>query len=371
MRSLSLTMNLPLDPAVPNQSATKRTATMTRSPQVRINVENLDKLMELTDAQMRVWLYYKRREGADGKAFGKAKTIAAWTKCLEPGTVRNNRAWLTRNGWLKPNGKSKSGLPQFLAVIPELHLDASECHPTITQLSSTNDTTVIPELHQVSSQREPEVYNHEALTKSTNLKHSVLTDGGSQSGSEPVIPPSADRLPTASQEPIDHTTWTNEEQSLMFAITPICHPSGSMLEDIQTILTFCGKVDVDPQHILRWNRVHKSGALQIRNTRQFLAALLGNGEYKMLNDYKTHSFLHCKMCRENGIGIPVVYTPPETTRECHCCGYTLDANIVHEVPGTGYGYCVECLQKNPYLKDELIQAKAASAGHGFEHEDAE
>jgi hypothetical protein len=198
-------MNQTADPAVPKSIRDQERRDMTKSPQVRINVEHLDKLMELTDAQMRVWLYYKRREGADGKAFGKAKTIADWTRNLEPGTVRNNRAWLTRNGWLKRNGKSKSGLPQFLAVIPELHLDTPECHPAITPVSSYDDAGVIPELQQVSSQREAEVDNLEVPTKSTNQKDSVLTDGQ-------LVSQSASETPSAS--PVGHQQEQHQNQTV-------------------------------------------------------------------------------------------------------------------------------------------------------------
>ena len=43
-----------------------------KKAEVRIPVTDVDRLMELTDAQLRVWLYYKRLEGADGKAYGES-----------------------------------------------------------------------------------------------------------------------------------------------------------------------------------------------------------------------------------------------------------------------------------------------------------
>ena len=48
------------------------TPTSAKKAEVRIPVTDVDRLMELTDAQLRVWLYDKRREGADGKAYGKS-----------------------------------------------------------------------------------------------------------------------------------------------------------------------------------------------------------------------------------------------------------------------------------------------------------
>lgn len=122
---------------------------MSKTPEVRIKVNDLDRLMKLTWGQERVWMYYKRREGADGKAFGKAQTIADWTG-VTPGGVRNLRAWLVKHGWLKPNGRSRVGLPMFLAVIPRLH-------PEADQMSSQDDTTVIAGLHPMSSQDDTEV----------------------------------------------------------------------------------------------------------------------------------------------------------------------------------------------------------------------
>jgi hypothetical protein len=37
---------------------------MAKTPEVRIKVHDLDRLMSLTDTQLNVWLYYKCREGS-------------------------------------------------------------------------------------------------------------------------------------------------------------------------------------------------------------------------------------------------------------------------------------------------------------------
>jgi hypothetical protein len=50
---------------------------MSKAPEIRIKVTDMDKLMKLTWPQERVWMYYKRREGADGKAFGIKPEYAA------------------------------------------------------------------------------------------------------------------------------------------------------------------------------------------------------------------------------------------------------------------------------------------------------
>jgi hypothetical protein len=108
---------------------------MSKSPEIRVKVADIDRLLLLTEAQLKVWLWYKRREGIDKKAYGKAKTIGDATN-LEPGTIRNARSWLTRNGWLLRREEPGKVLPLFLAVIPELHLEA-------VGVSSSNDSGVI------------------------------------------------------------------------------------------------------------------------------------------------------------------------------------------------------------------------------------
>jgi len=133
---------------------------MAKPPEVRIKVPDMDRLLLLTESQLKVWLYYKRRMGADGKAWGKASTIAAacgFTKPTSPQAVKNTRAWLVKNGWLTPNGRSAKGLPMFLAVIPRLPPEAPaevpEGNPQITgrgihglPQGSSGDYTEVPTL---------------------------------------------------------------------------------------------------------------------------------------------------------------------------------------------------------------------------------
>lgn len=146
---------------------------MAKAPEVRIKVADVDRLLLLTESQLKVWLYYKRRMGADGKAWGKTSTIAAacnFTKPTSPQAIKNTRAWLVKNGWLMPNGRSGKGLPMFLAVIPRLPLEAPaevpEGNPQITG-------GVIPRLPQGSSVDYTEVPTPKVVT----IKDSALTSG--------------------------------------------------------------------------------------------------------------------------------------------------------------------------------------------------
>ena len=148
---------------------------MSKAPEVRIKVSNIDRLLLLTEAQLKVWLWYKRREGKDKRAYGKAKTIADATK-LEPGTIRNARSWLTRNGWLLRRLEPGKLIPLFLAVIPELHLEDQE-------VSSSNDSSVIPELQGVSFEDEPQVVSLQAAS----MKDSALTSGLTNKETKPLL----------------------------------------------------------------------------------------------------------------------------------------------------------------------------------------
>ena len=51
-------------------------------------------------------------------------------------------------------------------------------------------------------------------------------------------------------------------------------------------------------HLLSYNRKHKTGGLYIRSCRQWAKALDGTA---MMNDYLTHDFDRCKICRAHGV----------------------------------------------------------------------
>lgn len=228
------------------------------------------------------------------------------------------------------------------------------------------------------------------VSLSEKIDSSVLADGDSKRESEIGIPPSADCSPEkqeqrqsddcgaeaeskAKPDYSDLSLWTDEEQRMLFALLPTCIPSMFHLYNVRTILTFCtGEgVQVDPYDLLRWNRAHKAGALYIRTPDQFLKALIGkDGEYKLVNDYKTHSFSQCKVCQAHKVTGPRDQPSPETTRYCNSCGsFNYEGDVY---PGINNGfYCIDCIQTKPYIKDAVqAAARSASAG-GFQPEEAE
>ncbi|MGH9831207.1 MAG: hypothetical protein ACREDR_49020, partial [Blastocatellia bacterium] len=240
---------------------------MGKTPEVRVKVHDLDSLLALTSPQERVWMYYKRREGADGKAWGKAATIAAWAR-IEPGTVRNARSWLVRNGWLRPNGRSKSGLPQFLAVIPQLHSEAQE-------VSLGNDTAVTVQLHPVSLYSETEVPTQKKLPKG------LRSPSASELVSELVV---AAATPFSSSVELNYGS-----KAVMKNLYPKSVPEGLDLNALNQVTL--SNPDMDWSKYFAWQRTHKKGGLVFRSLAQFLKGV----EYS-LNDYANHNPKKCGTC---------------------------------------------------------------------------
>jgi hypothetical protein len=150
---------------------------MSKPAQVRLFVSEVDQLLLLTEAQLKVWLYYKRRMGVDGRAWGKASEIAKRCGFQNPQTVKNARNWLSNNGWLKPNGPSKSGLPMYLAVIPDR---TPESTPDENERTPESTAPVLLKVPQPYSEEYTEVPTLEGAT----LKHSALPSGVSESVNE-------------------------------------------------------------------------------------------------------------------------------------------------------------------------------------------
>jgi len=333
---------------------------MGKTPEIRIKVHDLDRLMKLTWGQERVWMYYKRREGADGKAFGKAQTIADWTG-VTPGAVRNLRAWLVKNGWLRPNGRSKSGLPMFLAVIPRLH-------PETDQVSSCNDTAVIVGLHPVSLQDDTEV----PTQKEQPEKDSVSIETGV---SESVV--------SELSKTDDKQTLTPEATTVLSHIYPRAVPSGLEPSMISRLETFLANNPVDWKDYFEWHRTHKSEALRWRALDTFLAGI----EYS-LNDLWGHDANTCKVCNPKGkkFEVPEYTAPAEPTifgapiPEGMCpkhreaviaatqCDHLTAGARVRDVM-TQYHECPNCVTAGD-MEKIMAQNQAKAAAASFDPEEA-
>jgi hypothetical protein len=242
---------------------------MSKTPEIRIKVPDVDRLLLLTEAQLKVWLWYKRREGKDKRAYGKAQTIA--NACgLEAGTVRNARSWLVRNGWLLRREEPGKPLPLFLAVISELHQGTLE-------VSSSNDRAVILELQGVSFESEAQVVSKEVAS----MKDSALTSGDLLT----------DRLTDVKDRESKNSILSSEEQKQTQPLTPEELQLASVIgaaayKDVESLKAM-GVDAVTLRRLLAmldWNRIHETGKFMIRSAAQFRKAL-NAPEQTFLNNY--------------------------------------------------------------------------------------
>ena len=275
-----------------------------RKPQVRINVEDMDKLLKLSEARLKVWLYYRRRFGADGKAWGKNSTIAR-ALGFASGTVKNARSWLVKHGWLKPNGYSDFGLALYIPVIgtlPETCTNA-EAHPSMPEEEFDDAPGSIRGCGAVALDDAPEVTTLEEPTNEPTTNEELRpSDEVSQSASE--------SQPWAGlNDPTEQTLLSEfiadpsdcEAKCLLLEVHP--HVTWSWVQKqmpyFKEIISLAKPEGFDPSDLLQWNRAHKRGGLFIRSGDQYLNALKSS-ELHLLNDYRTHDFADCPICKRKG-----------------------------------------------------------------------
>jgi hypothetical protein len=296
---------------------------MSKPAQLRILVTNVDKLLLLTEAQLKVWMYYARRYGADGKAWGKCSTIATAAN-LAPGTVRNARAWLVKKGWLIPKGNANCGLPMFQPAVPQLSSQndtdtPNECHPQMTP-------SVIPELQGVSFGSDTEV----PTLKKQPGKDSALPSGRVSKQVSKTVASLPSRLSVGSDsnsdsleegqatlpycpEPFEGELEPGCVPPLVAALFAELAPVGSEEEIRQNLAWSQVCVDYLPNTnlvaLLKYNRSHKKGGLVIRDGAQ-LHKVLGSG--KLTNEWLTHSNTSCRTCRDAGLSYAEKRNPKPT-----------------------------------------------------------
>jgi hypothetical protein len=272
-----------------------------RKPQVRINVEDMDKILKLPEARLKVWLYYKRRYGADGRAWGKNSTIAL-ALGFAPGTIKNARSWLIKNGWLKPNGFSDFGLAMYIPVIgvlPEACTNAGR-HCTMTVDASDSAAGCIHECGEGALDDAPEVTTLEVPT-SEAITLEVLRP------SDEVNKSANESEPSAHAEGLDEQTEVNQffadpsDADAKFLLLQV-YPNMTLplvqeqMPHFKEIISLANSEGFDPSELLQWNRAHKKGGLFIRSGDQYLNALKSSTLH-LLNDYKTHDFTECPICK--------------------------------------------------------------------------
>jgi hypothetical protein len=84
------------------------------------------------------------------------------------------------------------------------------------------------------------------------------------------------------------TPLTSEEEALLEEIMPVVRDGGlAHKKRLAIILKFTDSIGVNAIELLRYNRVHKRGALVIRTPERYVTALLGNAEgtCALVNEY--------------------------------------------------------------------------------------
>jgi len=137
----------------------------------------------------------------------------------------------------------------------------------------------------------------------SDSESSVLTDGVSKQANQSFATTSLTGDSVNDKTKDNLVELTTEEQNLLDALLPVHNPD--MEEDytvkskLHGVLVLANAMDVDLVDLLKYNRLHKKGALYIRSLNQLDAALCGSerGDYTLVNEYIEHTPNVCKECK--------------------------------------------------------------------------
>jgi hypothetical protein len=309
-----------------------------RVPRKQLFVNQIDQLLLLTEAQLKVWLYHYRREGGgDGrKSWASRVTVGGATGFSRP-TISHARTWLVENGWLKvvgyrENHHGGSPVREYRCLFPVSQGKASD-----TMRNSQGKTSDTPQSKTSDPSRvkpaAPEVRSPLEVTAQAPIPGEVFRLTNSD-GSEQVNNPTsaAEASPPAVVEvetetgTIEHfEAWLNglgdekllerwgmglqsdpkvpehwiKKVHLVNTLQPVSNPQTmrSRLSDAAMILGLLPE-NIDAMDVLVWNRAHKKGKMYLRTCAQYLAALMSKEDH-LLNDYCTDDSEHCKICKEH------------------------------------------------------------------------
>jgi hypothetical protein len=334
-----------------------------RNPQVRINVTDLDRLAQLSEAQLKVWLYYARRKGADGKAWGKSSSIGAWAGGMAVSTIKNARAWLVKNGWLKPNGKTKFGLPMFLPMVPAV-LSEVPLEQNDRTLQST--PPVLSEVLPPYFTKYTEVTTEKESPQSSPSAPQIAADSTIEVAKQQQVSELVSEQTTSSSqhEQREEPPWyssvlkrslTHDEMDIGTQVYLDLIPLGKMDDaDVITLVELCIEYhggEIEPQDLIRalwtWNHNHKDGGLRWRTIQQMAKSLRSESDNSAHLQYQDHNPADCPKCKK--------------LRKCALCGRVEDMTSSELAPSDAYMH-KSCGEDWRYNRRE---AAAAAAG-GFE-----
>jgi hypothetical protein len=302
----------------------------------KIPVDVIDRLLGLSEAQLKVWLYHYRREGGgeQRKSYSSRTTCEAITG-LKPNTIIKARTWLTRHGWLKEVGRRQTGFQGQPIREYVCFFGNGDRNPSKGDANPpSDDQTMISVTVQRGSQsplngdaNPPEVDTVQvtpfaALPAIPTEVFRPTNSDGSERVSEQVVDavsPAADhanenssRVPRTVEEFWDAAGSIGEDHQayeLMHLFKPVLTDAVVQKHLPAAIqITKLIPEDIDAVQLVKWNRLHRDHkyatkqdkAMYLRSPEQMLKALTSeNGN--LLNDYETHDFEGCSICQEHCI----------------------------------------------------------------------
>jgi len=183
--------------------------------------------------------------------------------------------------------------------------DESDCRDASTDASpeSSSYTTLGTTPSQHPDEQESEGASEQAATPPSP---SVAPLEDQPHGGSAPEPPSRTPASVWSGAIESGADEDHEALSLYWSLNPVGgNGTQAVTEGVKRtrkLIDLLGGLDVDADNLLLWNRTHKPEKLRIKSLARFEKAIQGtNGECALLNDYLTHSFNTCKVCKQENI----------------------------------------------------------------------
>ncbi len=203
-----------------------------RVPRKQLFVYQIDQLLKLSEAQLKVWLYHYRREGGgeERRSWASRITVGGATGFSRP-TITHARTWLVEHGWLtvvgfRPTQHGGHPVREYRCLFPVAQGKPSDpltdpqgktSNPSINSQGTGSD----PLQCKASDPSKvkpaaPEVKGPWEVTATPIPSEVILATnsfGVSQSFSQSVGETSASPQPPSSENTEQQTVVTNEEQT--------------------------------------------------------------------------------------------------------------------------------------------------------------
>lgn len=277
-----------------------------------------------------VWTYMHWRSGKGG-LFELAEDIVCLDTGIDVGALRWARRTLVAEGWLRKeelrrrNGTKEVRRWIVIAPVPQKVQPSVDKQPTegSTIGGSTTDGgttdgstghTVVLQTSTPSASTDNRVPS-EPQNQGSVLVETVASEGANEqepsavSSSAPLFPKQSNPLPQTVQEFWDDDLVAWEAKVLLHTLKPNLTDS-LVNEQLPMALEILYLVPEhqDARDLVEWNHKHRGHkyaskqdrALYIRSCKQLLAALK-SPDANLVNDYDTHAWDECSICKEHGL----------------------------------------------------------------------